>query len=87
MKLSALSFANAAALTSATLWVICATVAMVLPDFYQAGADLLSFGNIGHFNLSVTSVVFGGMLFIVIAWISGYLFGWSLEKFSVPAKP
>lgn len=82
MKLSALSFANAAALASVVLWIACAFVAIALPDLYKAGADLLSFGSLGHFNLSLTSVLFGGILFAVIAWVSGYLFGWSLEMFS-----
>lgn len=81
MRFSALSFANAAALTGAILWVACAFVAMAFPDLYKAGADLLGFGNFGHFNLGLTSAVFGGILFTVIAWLSGYLFGWSLEKF------
>ena len=82
MKLSALNFANAAGLTGAILWIACALVAIALPDLYKAGADLLSFGSVGHFNLSLNSAVFGGVLFTVIAWVSGYLFGWSLEMFS-----
>lgn len=82
MKLSARSFANAAGVTAAILWAVCAFVAIALPDLYQAGADLLSFGSIGHFNLNLTSAVVGGILFTIIAWISGYLFGWNLERFS-----
>jgi len=82
VKLPARSFANASAITAAILWAACALIAIALPDLYQAGADLLSFGSIGHFNLSLSSAVFGGILFTVIAWVSGYLFGWSLNMFS-----
>lgn len=82
MKLSALSFANAAAVTGAILWTACVFFAMLFPDLYKASADLLSFGNVGHFNLNFTSVIFGGVLFTIIAWVSGYVFGWNLMKFS-----
>lgn len=82
MKLSARSFANAAGVTAVILWTVCAFVAIVLPDLYQAGANLLSFGSVGHFNLDLISVILGGIVFTVIAWISGYLFGWNLDRFS-----
>lgn len=82
MKLSSLAFANAAGTTAAMLWIVCALVAVVFPDLYKAGSDLLSLGNIGHFNLEFSTVVFGGVLFTLIAWVSGYLFGWNLGKFS-----
>ena len=82
MKLSALLFANASGTAGAILWVACALIALVFPDLYRAGANLLSFGNFGHFNLSLNSAVLGGVLFTVISWVSGYVFGWSLEKFS-----
>lgn len=82
MKLSALSFANAAGLTGAILWIACALVATLFPGLYKAGADLLSFGDVGHFTLNITSAIFGGVLFSIIAWIAGYLFGWNLIRFS-----
>lgn len=80
MKLTALSFANAAALSGAILWTACALIATLLPDVYKTGTDLLAFGNIGHFNLGLTPAIFGGILFTVVAWVCGYVFGWSLEK-------
>ncbi len=82
MKSSALSFANAAGVTGIVLWTACAFVAIAFPDLYKAGADLLAFGSIGHFNLDLASAVSGGILFTVVSWVSGYLFGWNLEKFS-----
>ncbi len=83
MKFSALVFANALALTGAILWVACVLVAMIFPGLYQAGANLLALGSgIGHLNLNLVSAVFGGILFTGISWVSGYLFGWSLQKFA-----
>lgn len=82
MKLTALSFANAAGATGGILWIACALTAMLLPDLYKAGADLLSFGSIGHFNLNLPSALMGGLLFTGISWVIGYLFGWNLERFS-----
>ncbi|OGG05798.1 hypothetical protein A2872_03210 [Candidatus Gottesmanbacteria bacterium RIFCSPHIGHO2_01_FULL_42_12] len=83
MKISALAFANASALTGAILWTICSSIAVLLPGLYEAGVELLALGSsVGHFNVSLTSVISGGLLFTVIAWLSGYLFGWSLGKFA-----
>lgn len=82
MKLTALSFAHAAGTTGAILWTACALVAILLPGLYKTGADLLSFGDVGHFSLTFPSAILGGVLFTVICWIAGYLFGWNLVKFS-----
>lgn len=83
MKISALAFANASALTGAILWVACVLIAVALPALYQSGANLLALGSgIGHLNINFVSAVLGGFLFTLIAWISGYLFGWSLQKFA-----
>ncbi len=82
MKLTKELLANAFALTGAILWIACTMIAILLPGLYRAGAELFALGNVGHQSLSFYNVVLGGVLFAIVSWVVGYVFGWSLELLS-----
>jgi hypothetical protein len=82
MKLTAQSLANTFASTGAMLWVGCVFIALLLPGLYQFGAGLLSLGNVGHYDLTITNAILGGVLFTGISWVCGYVFGSNLQRFA-----
>lgn len=80
MKQDKLVIANALAVTTVMLWVICTIFIVLLPDFsltvtswWMHGLDVSA---MGIWNLTFNNFIFGGITWAVAAWGSGYIFGW-----------
>lgn len=86
MKKEKIVLANALAFTAAILWVVCTLLIVVFPAFTLTVTTWwmhgLALSAMGTWNLTWSSVLFGGVTLIVAAWLSAYLFGWCWEKFS-----
>lgn len=86
MKLEKITIANASALTTAILWVICSIIVAILPAFSfsvtQWWMHGMTFSSMGQWNLNPSNFVLGGISLIIVAWVSGYTFGWSWETVS-----
>lgn len=83
MKLEKMAIANASALAIVFLWVICSITAAILPAFSysvtQSWMHGLALSPMGGWNLNLYNFLLGGISLIVVAWVSGYIFGWSWE--------
>jgi hypothetical protein len=83
MKYEKVILANAFALTTVVLWVLCTLVVAIFPDFSLSVTKWWMHGmNIfvmGSWNLDVTNVLFGGITLAISAWVTGYVLGWSFE--------
>ena len=86
MKLDKSVLANAFALATAILWIICSLFIILLPDlsiivskWWVHGLDITVMGN---WSLDLINFLLGGLTLIISAWVSGYIFGWSWEKAS-----
>jgi len=86
MKLTKTSFANASALTTAFVWLVCSFGVLFFPyPSYMMGRWIMH-GRIGltmtQWNVTFLEFLYGGLLLTLFAWVIGYVFGWSLEYFS-----
>lgn len=85
MKLTKELLANAFALTTGILWVLCSAFVWVLPGFSMIVTKWWVHGmqveNLGQFNLNITNFILGGVTLIISAWVTGYVFGSSLKFF------
>lgn len=83
MKLTKELLANAFALASGILWVVCSTFVFIFPKFSLTVTSWwmhgLRVGNLGNFNLNLANFLLGGTTLVVSMWVTGYVFGWSLE--------
>ena len=86
MKFNKNRLANAFALATAVLWVLCSAITWVLPDFsmqvtrwWMHGMNISALGN---WNLNFSNFLFGGIATTVSAWVSGWVLGWSWEQVS-----
>jgi hypothetical protein len=86
MDLDKKVLANAFALATVVLWVICSAIVYLLPDFTLLITELWMHGMdmevMGTWNLTFTNFIWGGLTLTVSAWITGYIFGWSWERVS-----
>ncbi len=86
MKLGKVTLANAFALTTVIVWVVCSAFILLLPDFSLTVVRWLFMGldisALGRFNLDFTTFLLGGVTAVVSTWITGYVLGWSIEFFS-----
>lgn len=83
MKLSEMIWANAAALAAAIIWILCAVIVSLLPDFSTQVLQWIMHGmTLPARNLTLSNFFLGGISFIVISWVCGWIFGWSLKKVS-----
>lgn len=87
MKLSRINLANAVAIATGVLWVICSAFVAVLPVFssrvtkwWLHGIELPSGGSL---QLDVANFIRGGATLIFSLWVAGYVLGWSLELFTL----
>ncbi len=83
METNKVSLAHAFGLTTAILWVLCVIVVALFPVFsltvtqsWMHGMDMTSMGG---WYLSFNGIFFGGVAIVICAWITGFIFGWSLE--------
>ena len=86
MKLEKTVLANALALTTAILWILCALFVVLLPDlsmtvvkWWMHGMDPTA---LGAWSLDLANFILGGLTLVISAWVSGYIFGWAWEKVS-----
>lgn len=86
MKLDKLTIANALALASAILWLLCTVIVAILPDFAMTVANWwmhgLDMSTMGQWNITFSSFFLGGITLVVSSWATGYIFAWSWEKMS-----
>ena len=89
MKIEKLTFANALALNTLMLWVICSLIAALSPAFYmQTGSwwmhGMMRSAYLGGWSPMMTTGSFslGGITIVAVAWVTGYIFGWSYEQVS-----
>ncbi|MEO8105295.1 MAG: DUF5676 family membrane protein [Candidatus Saccharibacteria bacterium] len=86
MKLTNINLANAIAVTTAVLWVVCSAFVAAFPVFSASVTKWwlhgmqLSAG--GSFHLDVANFIGGGTTLIFSAWVAGYILGWSLALFT-----
>lgn len=81
------ALAAAFAVTVAIVWTICGLLIMLLPDM-MAGMS----GNMIHADLAgmqwhmpLVGFLFGGVVWVIVAAITGYLIGWVYNAVSKPA--
>ncbi len=86
MKMSKINFANAIAVATSVLWVICSAFVAVFPAFSSSvtkwwihGMDLPAGG---VFHLDLANFVWGGATLVFSSWVAGYVLSWSLERFA-----
>jgi len=86
MKLTGTILANAFALTTVIVWVICSAFIFLLPglsmtitSWWVHGLDL---SPLGTFKLDLINFLLGGITLTLAFWGIGYIFGWSWEKVS-----
>jgi len=84
MKFDKIVLANAFALATVILWVVCSIFVFLLPSlsmeitgWWMHGLDLSS---LGSFQLTITNFLIGGITLTIAFWVIGYIFGWSWEK-------
>ncbi|MEP7204832.1 MAG: DUF5676 family membrane protein [Candidatus Saccharibacteria bacterium] len=86
MEMSKINFANAIAVATGVLWVICSAFVAVFPAFSSSvtkwwihGMDLPTGG---VFHLDLANFVWGGATLVFSSWVASYVLGWSLELFT-----
>ena len=76
--------ANALAVTTAFLWVLCTAFVWLLPSLSLTIVEWwmhgMSLEVMGEWNLTATNFVLGGLTLTVSAWVSGWVFGWVWRK-------
>lgn len=83
MNLNKTTLANAFALTTCILWILCSAFVWVFPKLSvtitEAWMHGFSLASVVIFNPTLNNFILGGVTLVASAWISGYLLGWSLE--------
>jgi len=86
MKLDKTVIANASALTTAILWVICCALVAIIPRYAWTVSNWWALGILiavkGAWKLTMTNFLLGGATLTIVGWVSGYIFGWAWEKCS-----
>lgn len=90
MKLEKMILANAFALATAILWLLCSAFVLLLPGLSMSITRWWMHGmrveTLGPWQLTLTNILLGGIMITTAAWVSGYVFGWSWEKVSQKNK-
>lgn len=80
------ALANAAAVTSIILWIICSALVATLPSMmmtmsgHMLHADMTSVG----WTLAPIGFVVGLIIWAAIAWVTGWLIGFFYNRFNKP---
>lgn len=86
MKLERTILANAFALATAILWVICSLIIAVLPGLSWTVSNWWAHGLLtgvrSSWSWTLPNFLLGGVTLTASAWVMGYVFGWSWEKMS-----
>jgi len=85
MMITKKALANALALTATLYWIIEYLLFLLLPAssviLRRVWLSLITLGQ-GDYLAELLIFFIGGPIFIISAWILGYVFGWSIEYFS-----
>lgn len=75
MKLNEKAFALACATAFAVVWVVCSVLVMVMPEMMSnmTSKMLHTDWQIMGWHMSITSVILGGILWALLAGITGWL--------------
>lgn len=83
MKITKNNLANAIALATAVLWVVCTAFVAFWPSFsYKVTkwwAHGMNLDAAGKFHLTWGNFFWGGITLVISLWVVGYILGWSLE--------
>ena len=86
MKITKVGMGNSFALTMAFIWSVCTLGIAIFPGpsymmnrWFTHGFTGLT---MGQWNTTFSGFLLGGLVLVAFAWITGYVFGWSLEYFS-----
>jgi hypothetical protein len=83
MKLKITAVANAAGLLGAIYFVGCYLVAWIMPDLYKSVAEswmhMLNLD--GLWKQGPSEFVTGFISFVIVSWVTGYIFAWLYNKF------
>lgn len=82
-------YAHACAVTVGFLWVVCTAGIALLPDFSLTMSSWfmhrMDITTMGIWRVTSEGFIFGGLVLTAVGWVSGYVFGWSLEYFGKKA--
>jgi hypothetical protein len=85
MKLTKNSFANASALTTAFVWLVCSFGVLFFPCPSYMMGRWFTHERVGltmmQWNMTFPGFLYGGLILVFFAWVTGYVFGWFLEYF------
>ena len=84
MKLNAVKFGMAFAISSAILWIICSLLVWTFPSMMmQMGGDMVH-GDLSRmgwgWHLSLSGVIFGLILWSLIAGLTGWLIAYTYNR-------
>ncbi len=81
MKVDSMKLANAFALATAVLWTLCALIVWILPVFtLQASVWMMHGMDLPAWNLTFSNFLLGGISWVVVAWVTGWILGWSWQQ-------
>lgn len=87
MKLTKNTLSNGFALATAILWVVCSVFVATFPGFSNTITQWWMHGmEVAPYEITLSSVIWGGLTLMASAWLSGYILGWSLEVVSKNGK-
>ncbi|MEK7078771.1 MAG: DUF5676 family membrane protein [Patescibacteria group bacterium] len=85
MKVNKMMYANAFAVTVSFVWLICSFGVAFLPDlsltmskWFMHGLDMTS---LGLWKVTIDGFILGGLVLVGFGWVTGYVFGGSMEYF------
>ncbi len=85
MKTNKIAYANTFAVTVAFIWLICTLGVALLPELSLTMSKWfmheLDITVMGTWKITAEGFVLGGLVLTAFGWISGYVFGSSLEYF------
>ena len=82
MKIEKMTFANALALTTLILWVACAIIIALSPSLYMQTGGWWVHSVLRKPMMTMGSFSLGGITMVAVAWVTGFVFGWSYEQAS-----
>lgn len=86
MRVEKTAYANSFAVVTGFIWTICTLGIALFPSLSKSISSWwlhgLDMSVLGTWQVTFGGFILGGLVLIIFAWISGYLFGSSLEYFS-----
>lgn len=77
--------ANSLAITSALAWIVCSIFIWILPDLTLYATRTQMMGMMGvsptGFSLDFQTFLAGGIIFVIIMWLFGFVWGTLYQKF------